>query len=113
MSNHSPSPNPVVYKPKGSNNITVLLQLDPGTLLVPEVYKVDRGLFTVRIPNLGLLYFRLRPREISLTLTFESSSETDSLVQFCYNAEDACKLVVVYVVYMKYAHIGIVDFSCK
>ncbi len=90
-----------------------MLQLDPGTLLVPEVYKVDRGLFTVRIPNLGLLYFRLRPREISLTLTFESSSETDSLVQFCYNAEDACKLVVVYVVYMKYAHIGIVDFSCK
>jgi hypothetical protein len=71
-----------------------LLQLGPGTLLVPEVYKVDRGLFTVRIPNLGLLYLGFRPREISLTLTFESSSDTDSLVQFCNNAEDAGKLVV-------------------
>jgi hypothetical protein len=109
----SPSPNPVVYKPKGSNNRAVLLQLGPGTLLIPEVYKVDRGLFTVRIPNLGLLYLGFRPREISLTLTLESSSDRDSLVQFCYNAEDACKLVVVYVVYMRYAHIGIVDFSCK
>jgi len=55
MSNHPPSPKPVVYKPKGSNNRTVLLQLGPDTLLVPEVYKVDRGLFTVRIPKLGLL----------------------------------------------------------
>jgi hypothetical protein len=105
MPNYSPSPNPVVYKPIGSNNRTVLLQLGPGTFLVPEVYKVDRGLFTVRIPNLGLLYLGLRPREISLTLTLESSSDTDSLVQFYYNAEDACKLVVVYVVYKRYARI--------
>ncbi len=59
-----PSPNPVVYKPKGSNNRTVLLQLGPGILLVPEVYKVDWGLFTVRIPKLGLLYLGPRPREI-------------------------------------------------
>ena len=80
MSNHSPSPNPVVYKPKGSNNRTVLLQLGPGTLLVPEVYKVDRGLFTVRIPKLGLLYLGFRPRKNSLTLALESSSDTDSLV---------------------------------
>jgi hypothetical protein len=105
MPNHSPSPNPVVYKPKGSNNRTVLLQLGPGTLLVPEVYKVDRGLITVRIPNFGLLYSGFRPREFSLTLILESSSDTDSLVQFCYNAEDACKLVVVYVVYKRYEHI--------
>ncbi len=90
-----------------------MLQLGPGTLLVPEVYKVDRGLFTVRIPRLGLLYLGFRPREISLTLALESSSDADSLVQFCYNAEDACKLVVEYVIYMRYAHIGIVDFSCK
>jgi hypothetical protein len=82
-----------------------LLQLGPGTLLDPEVYKVDRGLFTVRIPNLGLLYLGFRLREISLTLTLESSSDTGSLVQFCYNAEDACKLVVVYVLYKRYAHI--------
>ena len=80
MSNHSPSPNPVVYKPKGSNNRTVLLQLGPDTLLVPEVYKVDRGLFTVRIPKLGLLYLGFMPRENSLTLALESSSDTDSLV---------------------------------
>ncbi len=105
MPNHSPSPNPVVYKPKGSNNTTVLLQPGPGTLLVPEVYKVDRGLFTVRIPNLGLLSLGFRPREISLTLTLESSSDTDSLAQFCYNAEDACTSVVVYVVYKRCAHI--------
>ncbi len=72
-----------------------MLQLGPGTLLVPEVYKVDRGSFTVRIPSLGLLYLGFRPREFSLTLTLESSSDTDSLVQFCYNAEYACKLAVV------------------
>ncbi len=82
MPNHSPSPNPVVYKPKGSNNRTVLLQLGPGTLLAPDVNKVDRGLFTVRIPNLGFLYLGFRPREISLTRTLEISSDTDSLVQF-------------------------------
>jgi hypothetical protein len=82
MPNHSPSPNPVVYKPKGSNNRIVLLQLGPGTLLAPDVNKVDRGLFTVRIPNLGFLFLGFRPREISLTLTLESSSDTDSLVQF-------------------------------
>ncbi len=80
MSNHSPSPKPVVYKPKDSNYRSVLLQLGPGTLLVPEVYKVDRGLLTVRIPKLGLLYLGLRPREISHTLTLESSSDIDSLV---------------------------------
>ncbi len=92
-----PSPNPVVYKPKGSNNRTVLLQLGPGTILVPEGYKV--GVYSLlRIPNLGLLYLGFRLREISLTLALESSSDTDSLVQFCYNAEDACKFVVVYVV---------------
>jgi hypothetical protein len=80
MSNHPPSPKPVVYKPKGSNNRTVLLQLGPDTLLVPEVYKVDRGLFTVRIPKLGLLYLGFMLREFSLTLALESSSDTDSLV---------------------------------
>jgi hypothetical protein len=105
MPNHSRSPNAVVYKLKGSNNRTVLLQLGAGTLLVPEVYKEDRGLFTIRIPNLGLLYLGFRPREISLTLTLESRSDTDSSVQFYYNTEDACKLVVVYVVYKRYAHI--------
>ncbi len=68
-----PLPKPVVYKPKGSNNRAVLLQLGPGTLLVPEVYKVDRGLFTVRIPKLGPLYLGFRPREFSLTLALESS----------------------------------------
>ncbi len=75
-----PLPKPVIYKPKGSNNRTVLLQLGPDTLLVPEVYKVDRGIFTVRIPKLGLLYLSLRPRVTSLTLALESSSDTDSLV---------------------------------
>ncbi len=90
----SPLPKSGSIKVKGSNNRIVLLQLGPGTLLVPEVYKVDRGLFTVRIPNLGFLYLGFRPREISLTLTLESSSDTDSLVQFGYSAEDACKLEV-------------------
>ncbi len=80
MPNHTPSPNPVVYKPKGSNNRSVLLQLGPGTLLVPEVYKVDRGLFTVKNSQTRSPLFRLRPREISLTLALESSSDTDSLV---------------------------------
>jgi hypothetical protein len=92
-----PLPKSRSIKAKRFQQKTVLLQLGPGTLLVPEVYsyKVDRGLFTVRIANLGLLYLGFRPREISLTLTLESCSDTDSLVQFCYNAEDACKLVVV------------------
>jgi hypothetical protein len=80
MSNHPPSPKPVVYKPKGSNNRTVLLQLGPDTLLVPEVYKVDRGLFTVKNSQIRSPYLGFRPREISLTLAFESSSDTDSLV---------------------------------
>ncbi len=108
-----PKSSSIYSKPKGSNNRTVLLQLGPGTLLVPEVYKVDRGLFTVKNSQIRSPYLGFSPREISLTLTLESSSDTDSLVQFCYNAEDACRLVVVYVVYMRYAHIGIVDFSCK
>jgi hypothetical protein len=45
----------------------VMFQLDPGTLLVPGVYKVDMSSYTVRIP---ISLFLMRPRpQISLIIS--------------------------------------------